>query len=192
MTAQLTTCVRPINAVQVRNLLPFLQVIVAIAMGVSLSGPALADKGEWELAVGLGTHLGSDVTEGMTVAPTAQVGVTASLTDYWQLGLGFIGGAEVLAPNSPMGQTHVILDARFVLDALQWVPYVTFGVGALIRESEPDWRTDLTGHIGLGVTYRPSRKWGVGIIARYHIALTDLDRTTGPVELSFAGHFYLD
>ncbi len=173
-------------------MLPFFQVIVAIAFGFSLSSDAFADKGEWELAAGVGAHWSSDANSGSSLAPAAHVSVTAALTDYWQLGIGFIGGADVMASEGARGYTHVLLDARFVLDALKWVPYVTFGVGALVRESSPEWRNDLTAHVGLGVTYRPSRKWGLGVIARYHMALTDLERTTGPVEFSFSGHFYLD
>ncbi len=120
------------------------------------------------------------------------LGVSYALTDYWQLGLAVTSGAEVLAPDSPHGLAHVLLDGRFVLDALTWVPFLTFGVGALFREADIGHETDMTAHLGLGVDYRPSRRWSFGLIIRYHFTLTDFTRTVGPVEISFGARLYLD
>jgi len=186
----LTWCRSLLHPEPVNRIRPL--VVASLLCTLVQVGVARADQGEWQFGAGGGAYMGAATDDGGRVAPIGALSVTYALTDYWQLGLGVVAGAEVLAPTGPHGLAHVLLDGRFVLDAMTWVPYFTFGVGALIRDDPLDQRTDMTAHVGLGVDYRPSRQWSAGLIARYHFVLTDFAATVGPVEISLGVRFYLD
>jgi hypothetical protein len=85
------------------------------------------------------------------------------------------------------------LEGRFVIDALTWVPYLAFGGGAWARhEANEGWRVDGSIYGGFGIDYRPARAWSVGFLARGHVLLTDLQRSTGPFDAQILVSIYLD
>jgi opacity protein-like surface antigen len=171
--------------------------ILIIIFTLLPSSPGRADKGEWQMAVGLGTHTlvtstGNNATT--QLAPTIQLGVAYALTDYWQLAIELFGGAEVLLKDGPGGFAQALIEARFVFDALTWVPYVGLGFGTTVRDapSSDIIATDATAHVGIGVDYRPSRRWSIGLSARYNFLLTDFDGSTGPIQTTITFKLYMD
>ncbi len=184
---------------------------VTVALVGFAWGPraARADQGELALSLGLTTlqvsasglsdGAGADDLSAGRLGFLAHAGLTYSLTDYWQVAGLVEGGAGLLGGPDPEGLFQVLVDGRFVLDALTWVPYLTAGGGLLVRTLGPDAyydqgaprpRLDATIHVGLGVDYRPRRDWALGAVARYHVVLTDLARTTGPVALTLTGSLF--
>ena len=175
---------------------PFCATLV-ISLCILSSGASRADKGEWQMAAGLGTHIlvtSNGSTSTTQLAPTLQLGVAYAITDYWQLAIQLYGGAEVLQEKGPGGFAQALIEARFVLDALTWVPYLSVGFGTTVRDNPaPDaTATDATAHLGIGVDYRPKRKWSIGLDARYNFLLTDFKGTTGPIQTTLTFKLYLD
>jgi hypothetical protein len=122
------------------------------------------------------------------------VGVRHGLDDFWEVALQLGGGAGISDPGSghPMGTIH--LEARYIIDALTWIPWISAGAGALARlgGKNVDARTDATAHLGVGLDYRPRRSWGLSASFRVHQALTDQEATSGPMETTVAAAWYLD
>ncbi len=127
------------------------------------------------------------------------VSLTWSITEYWELSASIRGGGA-LAGDQPEGIVHAILDCRYVIDALTWVPWLTMGVGALYRtrgtaaylgDESAAGALDMTAHAGLGVDYRPESNWSIGAVVRYNFAITDdISRVVGPIELSLSASYY--
>lgn len=182
---------------------------LVLALSVTLPRAARADQGELALSLGLTTlqvtasglsdGAGADDLSVARLGLLAHAGLTYSLTDYWQLAGIVEGGVGLLDTPAPEGLVEVLVDGRFVIDALTWVPYLSFGGGLLLRGVGPDAyyqpggagpRLDATVHVGLGVDYRPRRAWALGAVARYHLVLTDLARTTGPIALTLTGSLF--
>lgn len=132
--------------------------------------------------------------------PLASGGVRYAVDDFWELGGFASAGVGVGGGLRPEGLAQLAFEARYVIDALTWVPYLCAGVGGLLRSDGPGAydglaagpAIDLTAHAGFGVEYRPSRDWSVGAVARYHFALTDLARTIGPIDFVISVSFYRD
>jgi hypothetical protein len=178
--------------------------LVAAALLLAVPAGAGADEGELRVSVGAGVLLPVTALDAETSltrpTPILDVAAVYAITDFWQIGLALRGGVALGGGRDPEGVGHVLLDGRFVIDALTWVPWLTFGAGLLVRQdgtdaylgsgSGPD--VDPTAHVGLGVDWRPARQWSLGAVARYHLVLTELDVTTGPVEISLFGSLYFD
>jgi hypothetical protein len=162
------------------------------------------EPGERRLSGAVATYSTSTTLDAQTVLPhlfvLADVALTWSIDHYWELGLAVRGGGAVAAGDRPEGIAHALLDCRYVIDAMTWSPWLTIGVGALLRTrgtlayrgdeaAVPD--VDLTLHAGLGLDYRPSREWSVGLVVRYNLAVTDdLAGMVGPIEAALQASTY--
>jgi len=167
------------------------------------AAPAHAEEGEWALSLGPGAWIASTTVgdeEVATVAPTAHLAARYGLDDFWQLGVAVDAGVALSAGHDPafVGMAH--LQAYYFLDVVRWVLWASAGVGALVRGAHPEVLlgaqtgagVDLSAVVGLGLDYRPARDWSLGLTARYHLVLTDLDRTAPAVVLAVAWTTYLD
>ena len=162
---------------------------------------ASADQGEWKLSGRLGlatlsvTEEGAEEARGNVILPTVEFGALYALTDFWQLGLSIGGGPEFLE-STIAPALWAQIDGRFIIDALTWVPYLAFGAGAFFRQDVSEdgrsWRFDPSIYGGFGIDYRPARSWSVGLLARGHMILTDLGRTSGPFDAQLTFSAYLD
>lgn len=120
---------------------------------LGLAAPAWATQGEHEFSVGAA---GGDVN-----GPWA--GLDArwlyDLTDFWAIGAGF--HQRMLWNALPAGREAAAFEARFVLDALQWIPSIGAGIGGSVGQN--DGATLMPwAHLDAGVDYRPARKWSIG------------------------------
>jgi hypothetical protein len=162
---------------------------------------ASADQGEWKLSGRLGlatltmTQEGAEEVTTNLIAPTVEFGALYALTDFWQLGLS-VGGGPQFSDSTVSPALSAQIDGRLIIDALTWVPYLAFGAGALARKDVSEegrtWRFDPSIYGGFGVDYRPARSWSVGLLARGHMVLTDLERTAGPFDVQLTFSTYLD
>ena len=167
-----------------------------------LASQVQANAGEWKLSLGLGLSNESTTIEGedeallLVTAPTIEVSGVLALTDYWQLGLTANWGPTFGHSEGVTQTLNTNLEGRFVLDALTWVPYLSFGVGGWARERFIDttstWRIDASVFGGFGIDYRPQRDWSIGFLARGHVLVTDPEGTIGPFDAQVLGSFYFD
>jgi hypothetical protein len=129
-----------------------------------------------------------------SAALTGVIGARYGIDDFWELAAQLGGGANVTESNHGAPFGLVSLEARYIIDALTWVPWVSGGVGAIVRGEADDSlaRTDMTAHMGAGADYRPEREWGLSFSARLHTPFTDAERSYGPLELTLAYAWYLD
>lgn len=122
------------------------------------------------------------------------LGLRYGLSDFWQLAGQLRGGPGLGQGHAVSGVGHALVEVRYVIDALTWVPYLAAGGGGLIRGPAPgstDPRGDLTLHVGLGVEYRPKRRWSLGLAGRVHFLPTSLDRSQGPWEITLSWNLYI-
>ncbi len=161
------------------------------------SGTARAEADEWALSLGAGLR-------GLVEAPTDDaesnsryaVGLTSRLRygidDFWQAGLSVDLGLNV---DDAAFVGSILAEAHYIIDIVSWVPYLTIGVGALVRDGTPSsagpvLRTDLVVAIGGGVEYRPERDFAIGLSGRYELVPTDYSRVDGfQVALSYVLFF---
>ncbi len=119
-----------------------------------------------------------------------------SLTDFWQFGLSANWGPTFSHLEGITHGVNVNVEGRFVLDALTWVPYVSFGLGGWARETlianDHSWQLDASLFGGFGIDYRPQRDWSVGFLARGHMLITDLENTVGPFDAQLLFSLYFD
>lgn len=161
-----------------------------------------ANSGEWKVSAGIGVaNTSATVKESeepslLVTGPTAELGCIVSLTDYWQAGLTVNWGPTFGYEEGVSQSWNANLEGRFVLDALTWVPYLSFGLGGLVREL-PDgngsaWRADASLFAGFGIDYRPKREWSVGFLARGHAVFTDETNPVGPFDAQIMASMHFD
>jgi len=167
-------------------------IIASLALLVIGATPDIARGEEGEVSVSAGGTVARWASaDTSTVEGGLALGATWWLTDFWSAGLRLRGVGTLSGPDAPAPAASAHLEARYVLDALTWVPWVCAGAGGSWGGSSgPGGGTAGLVHAGLGLDYRPRRVWSVGIAGRYHLALTDLDQTTGPLELSLILRIY--
>jgi hypothetical protein len=186
----------------IRHRLSFALTLLTLNWALLSPSVSLAEQGEHALSAGVGlltmAHP-AEVGPEQRFAPVAEIAYRYAVDDFWELGgnvgVGIGVGGDV--PEASVG--FMFFESRYVIDAMTWVPYLCVGLGALLREDGPRvWAgergptLDLTGHAGLGVEWRPARSWSLGLVAKYHLALTDVMGTTGPIHVGFSASWYLD
>ncbi len=158
--------------------------IVAVLV-VGLGQRASAEAEEWGLSVGpslVGASESFDTGESeLRLFWGAQGRIRYGRDDFWQLGGSLDVG--VSSPHAATAST-LLAEIHYVIDILTWVPFVSIGCGAKIRESVPtstdaptETALDLVLAFGAGLEYRPSRDYALGISGRYELLPTDVDRT---------------
>ncbi|MEE2779738.1 MAG: hypothetical protein VYE15_04380 [Myxococcota bacterium] len=158
----------------------------------ALPSSASAEEGELSLSAGVTAARWSDPRDGSSLLDSGvTLGMTWWFTDFWSGAVRLRGASTVTGEDAPSPIVGGDLEARYVLDALTWVPWACAGVGGSWGDHEgPGGVTAALVHAGLGMDYRPSRSWSVALSARYRVAITDLERTSGPMELTVGFRFY--
>ncbi len=181
---------------------PILVAVSALLLSMLVPFTAAAEEGESAWSVGAGlmtfTHARPEGTV-VRLAPIADVAYRYAVDDFWELGVAPAAGPGFGGDYPAEAVGRALFETRYVIDALTWVPYLCFGIGVLARGDGPSkWdghqqpSVDMTGHAGLGVEWRPARSWSLGLVAKYHATITDLDQTVGPIEVGFSASWYVD
>ena len=153
---------------------------------------ANAEAGELSLSAGLTAARWADSRGGPAILDSGlALGATWWFTDFWSVALRLRGTSTITGVDAPAPVMNAALEARYVLDALTWVPWACAGAGGGWGDhSGPGGGAAALVHAGVGIDYRPSRRWSVGLSGRYYVALTDLERTSGPMALTVALRLY--
>lgn len=128
--------------------------------------------GFMHLAYGITDALGVQVTGGATAHPVAALEdemnpLPAGLLLTWQATAGIV----------------------YSLDIVRIVPFFEAGIGvlgAMVRTEKGTEQTlGASASLGLGADYMITRRWALGVVIRYHLLLSDLERipiylTVGP------------
>lgn len=156
-------------------------VALALLAAASHTRPARAEAEESALTLGPLFRGLSETAPGADAAFRPAFGLEAryryGLDDFFQVGLALDLG---LAPD-PAFVGALTAELHYVIDIVTWVPYVSVGLGTLVRDAVPGAtaaRADLLATIGGGLEYRPARDFALDLHGRYELALTDFDRTS--------------
>jgi len=190
---RLTSATRPVKHTTVIPKIPGLLFALAPMLVAAPSGTARAEADEWALSLGAGLRgLIEAPTEDAESASRYAVGLTSRLRygidDFWQAGVSIDLGLTI---DDAAFVCSLLAEAHYIIDIVSWVPHLTVGVGALVRDGTPSnagpaLRTDLVVSIGGGVEYRPERDFAIGLSARYELVPTDFSRVDGfQVALSY-------
>ena len=145
--------------------------ILAIVL-VALLSPSLASAGGGEHMLTLRPEYSWSGAHGAGISAGYQWGID----DWWNLWaeVGWVNVAEQFPDRAKPVYHEVYSNAGVVfnIDAFEWVPYLvlSFGAaGAIPSEGESTAVFRLAA--GGGLDYRPTRNWGVGLFAHYHVSL---------------------
>ena len=129
----------------------------SLAVAASLAVPVVAEAsaGETEWRAGLGASPASRAAVGV------ELGWLHNLTDFWSLGVNLRDRRLVAA--LPDGRVAVTADARFVVDALTWIPAVDLGFGGALANGGTTGAMQAFVHADVSLGYRPARNWGVSL-----------------------------
>ncbi|MCA9516335.1 MAG: porin family protein [Myxococcales bacterium] len=182
---------------------PVAAILTALLAVAGAASPAHAEEDELALTLGAGAWIESATVgdaEIASVAPIALVGLRYGLSDFWQLGGSVTAGVSLSGDHDPafVGTAH--LEAYYFLDVVTWVLYGMAGAGVLVRDAHPDVLAgtasgpgfDLSVLAGLGLDYRPARDWSLGLAIRYHVVVTDLDRTSPTLSATLGWTAYFE
>jgi len=171
-----------LNSQAVRSPLPlFVSLVLA-------SAPLRAEDGEWALSLGPGLRVlhettgdgaGGEITA-TRFGPSPLVRLRYGVGDFFQLGASLDLGPALATDTSALAPVAAaFLEAHYFIDIVTWVPFVTLGVGALLRGEVPGdgVRVDLAVALGGGLEYRPERDYALGLSGRYELVATDFART---------------
>lgn len=118
-----------------------------------------------------------------------------AILDSLELGAsaGFYG-AQQTKDKRALGLYNIRLGANYVLDVLQWVPWVGIYISSIFSEdTHKKWHKD--GHgmgidFDIGIQYRGIRQFGIGLYFSYHLVFTDTDYMTAGITLQwYSGMF---
>jgi hypothetical protein len=163
-----------------------------VGVGVVLAGVALAGRaGAVEHESSLGVEVGPAILvisdkSSPDVGATFGLHYTYGLSDAFNL-VGHAGWSLVALnaadpsapPTHPTNVTNVDAGLAYVLDVLQWVPWISLEVGgyALQGGTIGGVKLEAGGALGLGLDYRLNRSWSVGVDVHQHLLL---DMSTYP------------
>lgn len=130
---------------------------------------------------------GSGTTTDIVAGPQLHLSVRFPATE--DLMLGFMGRLGASLGRSTGSVSLIAFEGRLMFGDLDIAPYAALGVGALFRSvrdednlSELAQRPDFAVPVGLGLETRLTDTMMLGFSARYTAILSDLDRTTGPID----------
>lgn len=161
---------------------PWTPIAVACLGVCAIPTATYAEDDEWALSIGP-SYRGLSEAWGETSvyrhAPGALARVRYGVGDFFQIGASIEGNVALATDASALGPVGaVFLEAHYVVDIVTWAPFVSAGIGALVRTQVPDddTRVDLALMVGGGLEYRQDRDWGLGFAGRYELVVTDFER----------------
>jgi hypothetical protein len=166
-------------------------VISALGLLLAAARSSSARAYEDQLSVGVGagyayaTHSASS-DHGALVLLEASLGVSST----WSV-RGVLGYGE--HPATPrLSQGILGIEALYLVDVLELVPYAGLGVDALASFNALDTRFDVGAHPILGVDWLLGRSFLLGLSARPIFVLSDLARGPLYLTVSFTAAWLLD
>lgn len=161
------------------RVLPFLAVLLA-------TSPALAIERQHH--IGISPMLGIlDVDSKSTMSVGAGGGIHYAYGLNDQFNLTASASSAVVAldqdadpnapPDRPSQVSHASVGGSYVIDILQWVPWIGVEAGGyhLAGGTLADPLLAVGGSAGAGLDYQLSRSWAVGAAARQHLLLNRFD-----------------
>ena len=130
--------------------------VIAACVLTSWTSNALATQGESEFWVGPGVAL-----DGTTIFAGAELGWLRHLTDFWSVGATLRDRRRPAQPGD--GRTHLTADARYVVDALTWIPGAGVGLGVAADTTGTAVEFQPCARVELAVGYRAHRTWGLAL-----------------------------
>lgn len=136
----------------------------------STASGALAFERQWHAGVDVGLA-GVSWNDEVRGGYGGGLHLAYGLTDSYNLLLEVGGSSHPLEAGQPaLDVAHGAFGMAYTLDVISWVPYMGLLVGgyrfAGAELEEADHRLGFQG--ALGLDYRPSRSWAVGLQLRYH------------------------
>lgn len=137
-----------------------------------LASPATAQAFERQWHAGLdaglaGVSWNDQVHSGLGGGLHLAYGLTDSYNLLVELGAS---SHSIYADRPALGIAHGAAGMAYTLDVIRWVPYMGLLVGGYrfsgAELEQADYRLGF--QAALGLDYRPSRSWAVGIQLRYH------------------------
>jgi opacity protein-like surface antigen len=158
------------------------QIAVACLGVCVIDTSARAEYDEWAVSFGPSYRGLSEAWDDTTVfrsAPGAMVRVRYGVDDFFQIGASLEANLALATDASTLGPIGAaFFEVHYVVDIVTWVPFVSAGIGGLVRTSVPndDTRFDLALMVGGGLEYRPERDWALGFTGHYDFVVTDFER----------------
>lgn len=155
---------------------------------VAVAAPGRAYERQWHTGVGFGYALGG-FPGGAVSGFGGGAHLTYGVSDAFNLRLhGDVAAFDLPEPASSAILLGGALGAEYVIDVLEWVPYVGLSAGPvtmLVQGGVP--RVHLGLEVPFGLGYQLDRSFAVGIEGRYRLLLLG-DRATSPTHnmLAFA------
>jgi hypothetical protein len=152
-------------------------IVGAVAASLAISGQARAVERESQIGVDLGVPM--LIVQGASSATLtgASFGLhyTYGLTDAFNL---LADGTSSVMPFGGSGLatvSNVEVGAAYVLDVLQWVPWVGLEAGGYALTGSSVGGTQILpgAALSLGLDYRFNRSWAAGVVLRQHLLFTD-------------------
>lgn len=148
--------------------------MVVGSLVLAASGQAEGFERQWHAGVGAGlagVTWNDEVRSGLGGGLHLAYGLTDSYNLMIELGASTHDLAtDPAVESSPLLVSHGAVGAAYTLDIISWVPYMGLLVGGYrftgAELEEAEHRLGFQG--ALGMDYRPSRDWAVGLQLRYH------------------------
>jgi len=129
-----------------------------------LATPAVAGQGEHHLS------LRGSYASAQGHGAGAALAHTWGIDDFWNLTTG--AGWSML-PDEPEDVSLQLINVNtgvlYHLDAFQWIPYAALTLGGYAGLADGDAEFAFGFEVGGGIDYRPARRWGIGLWARYNV-----------------------
>jgi hypothetical protein len=138
------------------------------AIGVNAGGAILmvADKSSPDIGASIGVHYTYGLSDAFNLVADAGWSLVA---------LNEVLGDPSTPRTRPTNVTNVDVGVAYVLDVLQWVPWGAVEAGGYaLQGGTIDGVKLLPGvAIAVGLDYRLSRSWSIGVTAREHLLIPD-------------------
>jgi hypothetical protein len=152
-----------------------LGVATACILVAASSSPAHAY--EDQIGVGLGAGYANLALPGVPAhGLQLDAAATLGLDDIWALRARFTYGYH--PASAGLEPVHTLVpsaDLLYLIDILQWVPYLGAGVDGVVALQDGASRADLGLHLALGLDYLVSRAWLLELDLRPIFLVTALD-----------------
>lgn len=144
---------------------------------LALAAPARAEQGEHALALTprYAVEVPSDGTSDLHGVGLG-VGWEWGIDDFWGL-VADASWSHHFGDFADLDVALALAGIRYNIDAFQWVPHVDLLVGGalLAPGGGAPAEGDFAIAAALGLDWRPSRAWAIGVEGRYHAFVTRLD-----------------
>lgn len=152
--------------------------------------PALAY--EDQIGLGLGVGYANVALPGVPAhGLQLDAGMTVGLDDIWSLRGRFTYGYHP-DPAAPVHTFVPSADLLYLIDILQWVPYLGAGLDAVVSLHGDEYQSNLGLHLAFGLDYLASRSWLLELDLRPILIVSALDEGPFYFVATLSVHWLLD